>query len=201
MKAKDLRTSWKSLTESKEYFDKEQLNFMIMEKYKKLLKQRIDYMGLSILICVVVLAYVVFTGLMRLSDPYFVIVNSLLAVYLGIVTVLSIKYFRRLTSPGAFTEGVKHVIEKRADLMEKGFKRRKWDLALIYPLGVFLTLSINVFFEKKPLLEVLQNEESLWGLAFGLLVGLVAATIYYKKVTKYFDRQIKDLRNNLSELE
>lgn len=201
MKKEDLKSAWKTLGKPDTYFNKEQINGLIMEKYRKIIRQRIDYMGMSILLSVIVLTYLIVAGLLRWSDPYFVTLNGALALYLTILSLFSIKYFRELTAPGALTEGVKQGIEKRAVVMEKGFKRSRWDLAIVYPLGILLTLSIHVFFERKPFLEVMKNEESIWGIMIGLLVGLTAATIYYKKVTKYFGRQMKEFRNMLAELD
>ena len=58
-------------------------------------------------------------------------------------------------------------------------------MVLIPLLLVMTNLSIHVYYEYKPFIEVIKNEESIVGLILGFLIGLFVAWFAVNKIRRY----------------
>jgi RsiW-degrading membrane proteinase PrsW (M82 family) len=65
-------------------------------------------------------------------------------------------------------------------------------IPLIYALMV---LSIHVYYENAPYLEVLKNEESIIGLIIGALIGLFVSFFAVTKIRKYELKNLEFLKD------
>jgi len=55
---------------------------------------------------------------------------------------------------------------------------------------ILLNISIHVYFEYKTFMEVVKNEESIYGLTIGFIIGLFVSFFAISKIRKY---QLKNL--------
>jgi hypothetical protein len=69
-------------------------------------------------------------------------------------------------------------------------KYSKLYILMIPLLLVLINLSIHVYYESKPLIEVMKNQDSIYGLLFGLIIGILVAFYAIGKIRKY---QLKNL--------
>jgi hypothetical protein len=74
---------------------------------------------------------------------------------------------------------------------------------LIPPLFILILLSIHVYFEYKPFLEVLNNAESVTGLLVALPIGLFVSFFTAGRIRRHRKQQLEfllDLQTRLSGL-
>jgi regulator of PEP synthase PpsR (kinase-PPPase family) len=73
-------------------------------------------------------------------------------------------------------------------------------IALLPILMVLIMLSIHVYFENKPFVEVMKSKESIYGLTVGFIIGLFVSFYAVNKIRKYQLKNLeflKDLYNSL----
>jgi uncharacterized membrane protein YdcZ (DUF606 family) len=61
-------------------------------------------------------------------------------------------------------------------------------------IGILLFVSIYVYFSAKSYIEALKDEENLWGLLFGLIIGIIVTLYIVWKMNKYQKREISKLK-------
>lgn len=66
---------------------------------------------------------------------------------------------------------------------------------------LLLLLAIHVYFSNGSFIGAFQNEENLWGLAFGFLSGLIVAVYFERKINRKQENDLKALGTYLLELE
>jgi hypothetical protein len=63
-----------------------------------------------------------------------------------------------------------------------------------------IILSIHVYYEHKPFIEVMKNEESIVGLIIGFAVGLFVSYLAINKIRRYQLRNLEFLKELYSRL-
>jgi uncharacterized membrane protein len=63
-----------------------------------------------------------------------------------------------------------------------------------------IILSIHVYYEYKPFIEVMKNEESIVGLIIGFAVGLFVSYLAINKILRYQLRNLEFLKELYSRL-
>jgi hypothetical protein len=114
-------------------------------------------------------------------------------------------YTWRKLKLGELDRPLKNWLEERIALLSKWLTGRlsKFTWYILPFISVLTILSINVFYERKNLLDVLSNEESLYGLLFGLLIGLAVGYYFVFRIRKSQIRNLeflKDLYNRLCQI-
>jgi hypothetical protein len=182
---------WKSIDTGIKPRSEKELNLMLEAKSKKTINRFLVLFVVSALISAGVLLYLVITSLNRKDDLYFIIDNILL----GVVTIISLfsglwSWFRLKNNK--YDQPLKLWLEERIRLLSKWLtgKYRILSLVLIPFIYVLLSLSINVYFENRPFVEVVRTEENVIGLLVGALVGLTVSYYVFNRIRKY---QLKNL--------
>ena len=137
------------------------------------------------------LIYLAITSLQRQTDQLFLINNAALAMITIISLVSGLLGWYKLHN-NKYNQPLKNWLEERILILTKWLTGRfsKLYIFLIPVLYVLIVLSIHVYFEHKPFMEVLHTEESVIGLIVAAPVGLFASYFAVRKFRKY---QLKNL--------
>jgi hypothetical protein len=201
MENSELQSIWRSFDTDLPRRTKEELNWLLSSKTRQTIRKFVFVLLLSILVCAGLLAFLIYTALHRQDDPFYLANNGLL----GVVTLLSLLSglwsWRKLQWDG-FDQPLKVWLEARIVLLTKWLTGRfgKLYLFLIPLLYLLVVLSIHVYFEAKPFLEVLHTEESVVGLLVGAPVGLFVSYWGARAIRRYQMEQLgflKDLHRRL----
>jgi hypothetical protein len=82
---------------------------------------------------------------------------------------------------------LKDWLEQRIKLLARWLsgKYSKLYILIIPVLLAMIELSIHVYYEYKPFIEVIKNEESIYGLTVGFVIGLFISYYAVNKIRKY----------------
>lgn len=86
-----------------------------------------------------------------------------------------------------YNQPLKDWLEIRIKFLSKDFtgKYKNLYIFLLPFLCILTTLSIHVYFEYKPFIDVLRTEESIIGLIVGTPIGIFVAYYAVRKIRKY----------------
>ena len=186
MENNELRKIWNTIDTEINQKSKVELDVLLNKKSRETMNKFLIIMGLSIFVCIGLLIFLAVTAVHRRNDFIYVLNNATL----GIVTLVSLisglwSWYK--IQNNAFHQPLKNWLESRISLLSKWLTGRysKLYLVLISFLYVLTILSIHVYFENKPFVEVFKTEESLIGLMVGAPFGLFAAYLGASKIRKY----------------
>jgi hypothetical protein len=186
MENNELQKLWKNLDYETNQKSKDELNLLLTSKAKQTINKFLVIMSSSILVCVGLLIYLIITSLNRPDDLIYLINN----VTLGIVTLMSL--FSVLLSwyklqNYKYNQPLRNWLEVRIKLLSKWLTGRfsKSYIFMIPFLYLLTVLSIHVYFENKSFIEVLNTEESIFGLIVGIPIGLFVSYYGVRKIRKY----------------
>jgi len=105
-------------------------------------------------------------------------------------------------SNNKYNQSLKNWLELRISILSKLLtgKFNKLYIVLIPVIYVLTILSIHVYFENKPFIEVLHTEDSISGLIAGTIIGLLISFVAVIKIRRYELKNLeflKDLYNRL----
>jgi len=186
MENNELQKIWKTIDTEINQKSKEELNLLLISKTKQTINKFLVIMCTSILICVGLLIYLIVTSLNRQDDLIYLINN----VTLGIVTIISLisglLSWYKLQS-NKYNQPLKNWLEDRINIISKWLTGRfcKLYVLLIPFLYILTVLSIHVYFEDKPFIEVLKAEESIIGLIVAAPIGLFVSYYVARKIREY----------------
>ena len=186
MENNELQKLWKSVDSQIDLKSKEELNLLLTDKAKQTINKYVITMTASIIICPGLLIWLIVTALNRPDDIIYMINN----IALGLITVIS--FVSALWSSyklknNKLNQPLKEWLEVRIKLLSKWFSGsyNKLYILLIPIIYALMLLSIHVYYENAPYLEVLKNEESIIGLIVGAPIGLFVAFFGVTKIRKY----------------
>jgi len=191
MKNIELHTIWKNIDSEIKLKTTGEINQLLASKTKKTMNKFLFIICLDILVSVGLIVFLIITGINRLNDIYYLINNSILILLALTSLLISLLSIHKLRS-NKYNLSLKDWLEERIKSLTRWLlgKYSKLYIPLIPILLIMINLSIHVYYEYKPFVEVLKNEESLWGLAIGLPFGLFASFFTISKIRKY---QLKNL--------
>jgi hypothetical protein len=201
MENDELQKIWKSVDTEINQKSKDELNLLLASKAKQTINRFLSIIIISIIVCAGVLVYVTITSLNRKDDLIYLINN----VTLGIVTTMALlsglfSWYK--IQNDRYNLPLKNWLEVRINMLSKGLTGRfsRLYLFLIPFLYVLIVLSIHVYFEHKPFIEVLKTEESIVALAVGAPIGLFVSYFAAGKIRKFKLQNLdflKDLQSRL----
>jgi len=204
MENSELQKIWKDLDLTTNQKSKEELNLLLASKTKQTINKYLIITAISVTTSVVLLVYLLITSLNRQNDLMYLINNATL----GFITLISL--FSGLISwyklqNNKLNQPLRSWLEVRISLLSKWLNGRfsKLYLILIPVLYILIVLSIHVYFENKPFMDVLKSEESVIGLTVGAIIGLFVSYLVIAKIRKFQInnlRFLKDLYTRLSSL-
>ncbi len=127
--------------------------------------------------------------------------NAILCLYTLFALIVSIFSWYKLQN-NIYNLSLKDWLEQRIKLLSKWLlgKYSKLYIVIIPVLLVMIILSIHVYYEHKPFIEVMKNEESIVGLIIGFAVGLFVSYLAINKIRRYQLRNLEFLKELYSRL-
>jgi hypothetical protein len=191
MEDKDLQNIWKKIDSSIENKSKDDLNQLLNSKVKKTINNYSYHFIISALVSIGFITFLIITMINRWGDLLYRINNLILTsctLLAFISSIWSIYILKNNRSNLPLKEWLKYKI----DILSKWIYNKS--VYYLLPLILVLTiLSIHVYYEYKPFTEVIKNEDSIYGLSFGLIVGLIVSFVVVIKIRQ-------NQRNNLEYL-
>lgn len=191
METNELQNVWKNIDSEISLKTADELNQLFTIKTKKTINKFLFIFSLDIIVCVGLIVFLIITALNRQGDIIYQVNNSILCLITLISLIVSLLSWNKLQS-NKFNLSLKDWLEQRIKLLSRWLlgKYSKLYIVLIPVLLVMINLSIHVYYEYKPFLEVMKNEESIYGLIIGFPIGLFVSYFAINKIRKY---QIKKL--------
>jgi hypothetical protein len=191
METKDLQSIWKSLDSEISLKSISELNQSLTVKTQKTINKYLLILSTDILACVGLMIFLTITAFNRQGDILYLANNSLLFIITAVSLATSLFTLNKLQN-NKYNLPLKEWLEQRIKMLSGWLlgKYSKLYILMIPLLLVLINLSIHVYYESKPFIEVMKNQESIYGLLFGLLIGILVAFYAIGKIRKY---QLKNL--------
>jgi len=163
-----------------------ELNQALTTRSKQTLNKFRIFFVIDAFVCVGVIAFLIITALNRQGDTLYQANNAVLSLFTLISLVISLMSWNRLHN-NKFNLPLKEWVEERISLLSKWLlgKYSKLYIVLIPILLVMINISIHVYYEYKPLVEVFKNEESVIGLILGFIIGVFVSFYAINKIRRY----------------
>ena len=202
MENNELQAIWKTLDTGGQQQSKEELELLLRSKARQTLNRVVSETLISVLISAGLFIYLIITSINRTDDIYFLTINIMLLVITTISIISGYLSWKTLRGRPS-NQPLKVWLEQRTSVLTKWLYGRycKLYLYLIPPLFVLILLSIHVYFEYKPFLEVLNNAESVTGLLVALPIGLFVSFFTAGRIRRLRKQQLEfllDLQTRLS---
>ena len=201
MENNELQKIWKDSDREIHQKSKDELNLLLASITRNTIYKFLYIIGTGILSGIGLLIFLTFTSLNRLDDPIYLINNITLGIICLISIVSGLMSWYKLQNKEP-NQSLRNWLEVRINHLSKLVKGKFNKLyIIILPIIYALTvLSIHVYFENKPFLDVLGTGESMIGLIIGTPIGLFVSFFAVRKIRKHELTNLeflKDLYNRL----
>lgn len=168
-----------------------ELNQSLAAKSRQTINKFLVFLAIDIFVCVGLIIFLIITALNRQGDTLYLVNNGMLSLITLISLVVSVLLWNKLQS-NKFNLPLKEWVWQRIRLLSRLAmgKYSKFYIVLLPVLLVMINISIHVYYEYKPLTEVMRNTDSVIGLMVGFIVGMVVSFYALNKIRRY---QIKNL--------
>lgn len=192
MKNNELTDIWKKGIDEKIInYTKEELHSMLLSKAKASIRKFYSFDLLPILFSAF-LFYLVVTSISRLHDTLFVIGNALLAVILITVFILNVISFKKMNKYDP-SQSMKDWLKYRIDALEKSINAMGG--YILSPTVFLLTaISVNVYIQNRPYLEVITSQQFMVGFLIGAIVAAPIIYLINRKSRKIYAETLDNLR-------
>ena len=192
METNRLQNIWKNSETKIKLKTINELNQSLAAQSRKAINKFLIFFAIDIIVCVGMIVFLIITALNRQGDTLYQVNNAVLTLFILISLVISLLSWIKLHN-NKFNLPFKDWVEQRIRLLSKWLlsKYSKLYIGLLPILLVMVNISIHVYFEYKPLIEVIKNEESAIGLIIGFIIGVFVSFFVLNKIRRY---QIKNLR-------
>jgi hypothetical protein len=186
-----LQNIWKNIDSEIKHKTINELNQSLAAKTRKTINKFLIFLIIDIVVCPGLIIFLTITALNRQADLLYQLNNAVLGLITLISLIVSLLMLNKLQN-NKFNLPLKDWLEQRISLLSKWAtgKFSKFYIVLLPLLIVMINISIHVYYEYKPFLEVMKNEASVIGLTVGFIVGLVVSLFVVNKIRRY---QIKIL--------
>ncbi|MCX6239975.1 MAG: hypothetical protein NTY07_20925 [Bacteroidia bacterium] len=201
METNELQNIWKNIDAEIKSKTVEELNQLLTAKTRKTINKFLFIIGLDLIACVGLIVFLIITTLNRQGDSIYQIINFILCAITLISLIASLYSWNKLHN-NKFNLPLKDWLEQRIKLLSKWLlgKYSKAYIVFMPILVALIMLSIHVYYEHKPFTEVMKNEESIYGLIVGFIIGLFVAFYAVNKIRKYQLKNLEFLKELYSRL-
>lgn len=195
METNEFQNIWKNIDSEIKLKSKEELNQIFTVKTRKILNKFLFIFSIDIVTCVGLIIFLVITTFNRPGDLIYQVNNSLLGIFTAFAFFVSLLSLNKLQN-NEFNIPLKEWLEQRITLLTKWLlgKYSKSYIILIPILVIMINLSIHVYYEYKPFVEVMKNKESIIGLLVGYPIGLIVSFYVFNKIRKYELKNLEYLK-------
>ncbi|MEI7829839.1 MAG: hypothetical protein WCI31_08725 [Prolixibacteraceae bacterium] len=192
METNKIENIWKNVDSKISPKSKGELNDLLAIKTKKTINKFFYILGVDTVVCIGLLVFLVITAFNRLNDMLYMVNNAILFVVTLFALVTSLLSWRKLQN-NRYNLSLKDWLEEQIKLLSNwllGKYSQLYVIVLLPFLLVMVNLSIHVYYEYKPFLEVIKNEESIYGQILAFVIGLAVSYYSISKIRRY---QLKNL--------
>ena len=191
MENNELQRIWKNIDSEIGLKTTGELNQLLTNKIRKTINKFFVILGIDIIVSAGLIVFLIITALNRLDDIFYLINNSIICLITLSALIISLLSWNKLHS-NQCNLSLKDWLEQRINMLSRWLlgKFSKLYIVIIPLLLVMINISIHVYYEYKPFVEVMKSEESIIGLIVGFLVGLFVSYFAINKIRSY---QIKNL--------
>lgn len=202
MENNELQKIWKNIDGEINMKSKKELDLLLTSKAKQTINKFLTITCTSIVTGFGLLIWLTVTAMNRPDDVIYQINNISLGI-IAIVSFASASWTAYKLQSNKLDKPIKEWLEERIALLSKLLtgKFNRIYIVLIPVIYALMVLSIHVYFENKPFLEVLKTGESVIGLIVGAPIGLFVSFFAARKIRKYEIRTLeflKDLHTRIS---
>lgn len=204
MENNELQLIWKDAGRELRQKSRDELNLLLANVTRQTINKFLVTIGAGVLAGAGLVIFLCYTSLHRSGDLLYLINN----ITLGVISLISITAglasWKRLNNKKT-DQPLRSWLEVRISYLSKLVSRKLNRMYIfILPVIYLLTvLSIHVYFENRPFLEVLGTGESLTGMIAGAPIGLFVAFVVSRKIRKNELANLeflKDLHARLSDI-
>jgi hypothetical protein len=201
MENSELQKIWKTIDKEINPKSRDELNLLLKSKAKQTLNKFIVIICTSIVTSVGVIVFLSITAIKRQDDLIYLINNATLG-FLSVVSIISGVLSWYKIQNNKFSLSLKDWLNERISLISKWLtgKFSKLYFFLIPLLYVLTVVSIHVYFENKPFIEVINTEESIVGLIIAAPIGLFVSFFTIRKIRKHQLQNLNFLKDLYSRL-
>ncbi len=192
----NLQNIWKNIDSEIKHKTMYELNQSLAATTRKTMKKFLILLMIDIVVCVGLIIFLIITALNRQGDLLYQLNNTVLGIITLISLVVSLLMLKKLHN-NKFDLPLKDWMAQRISLLSRWAtgKYCKLYIVLLPILLVLINLSIHVYYECKPFIEVIKNTESEIGLIVGFIVGSVVALFTAKKIREYQIKNLEYMKN------
>jgi uncharacterized membrane protein YqjE len=194
MKNNDLQKIWKSINSKIESKSENELQRILESKSRKILNKFYFINLATIFITVGFFTFLTISVINRWDDIYYRI-NNLSIGIVSIIALVSELYTLKLFRNNKSAYSLKEWIEKSISYMSIELRQRI-SYYILPLIAIPSILSIHVYYSHDSFTDIFKDEESMYGLILGFIVGVIVGYIFINRYRKY---QTKNL-NYLKEL-
>lgn len=191
MENNEIENIWKKVDSKISPKSIDELNELLHAKTKKTMNKFLYFLCVDILVCIGLIIFLIITALNRQGDIIYQVNNAVLSLIALFSLIVSLLAWNMLQN-NKYNLSLKDWLDERIKLLSKWLlgKYSKLYIVLIPVLLIMINLSIHVYYEYKPFIDVMKNEESIYGLVIGFIAGLFVSFFVVNKIRKY---QLKNL--------
>lgn len=201
MKTNELQNIWKNINSEIDLKTTDELDQLLTETTRRTMNKFLFIIGLDIIVCIGLIAFLIITALNRPGDLIYQVNNTIIGLITLISLIASLYSWNKLQN-NKYNLPLKDWLEERIKLLSKWLSGKYSTLyfVLLPILLLLILLSIHVYYEYKPFVEVMKNEESIFGLIAGFAIGLFVAYYSVNKIRKYQLKNLEFLKELYSRL-
>jgi len=195
METNEFQNIWKNIDSEIMLKSKEELDQIFTVKSRKIINKFLLIFTIDLITCAGLIVFLIVTLLNRPGDLIYQIINSLLCLFTLFAFIASLFSYNKLQN-NEFNIPLKEWLEQRITLLKRWLlgKYSKSYLILLPILVLMIMLSIHVYYEYKPFVEVMKNKGSIIGLLVGYPIGLLVAFYGINKIRKFELRNLEYLK-------
>jgi len=182
----EIESIWKKVDSKISPKSTEELQELLALKIKKTVSKFYYTLCIDITVCIGLIIFLIITALNRPDDNIYQVNNSILCLITILSLSISLSSLIKLQN-NKYNLSLSDWLGVRIKLLSSWLlgKYSKLYIVLIPILLIMINLSIHVYYEHKPFVEVLKNEESVYGLIVGFIIGLFVSYFAINKIRKY----------------
>jgi len=202
MENNELINIWKEAENEIKFKSAQELNTLLEKKIKKNMGKFLLILSIDIAVCSGLISFLFITAMTRQNDTIYLINNIILALFTLFSLITSIISIKKLKN-NKNRMPLKTWLKNRIDILSNWLtgKYSKIYIVVIPVLLIMITSSIHIYFENKPSVEVLSNEESIFGLIIGICAGMIASFYAVGKIRRYQMNNLIRLKELYKELD
>lgn len=201
----ELQRIWRSVDTNLKHKSEQELNLLLTSKTRHTINKFLVLLGISLLTCIGLLVFLAVATYSRKGDLIYLINNAVIGLITIVSLVSGLRYWDLLHN-NKYNQPLSEWLGNRINLISNKLTgKNSYIWYLLVPLmNITIGLSIHVLYAQKTMIEVLNTEESVYGLIFGTTIGSLVSFYGINKLRRYQLKNLmflKDLHRRLTSVQ